>query len=60
MGHFPAKDQQSDNFKSWMQHYVDQMVFIKENNIESEEHKTEWEKYLTDNPQFIAKQYKTG
>ena len=52
MGSFPTKEQQSDNFKSWMQHFVDQVVFIKENNIESGEHNDKWEKYLTDDPKL--------
>jgi len=52
-GTFPPKEQQSDNFKSWMQHYVDQVLFIKENNIESDAHITDWEKYLTDDPQEL-------
>lgn len=57
-GVFPPKYQQSDNFKSWMQHYVDQLLFIKENKVESEDHKIEWEKYLTDNPNSLLKNIK--
>jgi uncharacterized protein (UPF0305 family) len=52
-GSFPTKEQQSDNFKSWMQHYVDQVNYIKENNIESDENKTKWKKYLTDDLQLL-------
>jgi len=52
-GVFPSKDQQSENFKSWMQHYVDQIVFIKENNIKSTKHIAAWDKYFTDDPETI-------
>ena len=57
-GTFSPKDQQSDNFKSWMQHYVDQIMFIKENKIKSNEHRSTWTKYLTDDPEILL--YKDG
>jgi hypothetical protein len=49
-GTFPAEEQQSESFKSWMQHYADQVHFVQENNIGSGEHAEKWEKYLTDEP----------
>lgn len=53
-GSFPETHQQSDNFKSWMQHYVDQVIFTKENNIETENYTTKWNKYLTDDLETLV------
>jgi len=46
-GKFVSKDQQADNVKSFLQHFVDQINFIRENNIESDNEVTDqWNHYL--------------
>ena len=52
-GIFSTKDQQSENFKSWMKHYVDQIIFIRKNELESDKNREKWNNYLTDNPQLL-------
>lgn len=50
-GSFPAIENQIDNFHSWMQSYVDQVNFIRENNLEAEADVIEkWNSYTTNNP----------
>ncbi|MBC8319511.1 MAG: C10 family peptidase [Bacteroidetes bacterium] len=48
---FPEIDDQIDNFKSWMQTYVDQVNFIRENDIEAAVDVIEaWNTYTTNDP----------
>ena len=50
-GSFPAIENQIDNFHSWMQTYVDQVNFIRENNLEAEDNVVErWNTYSTSTP----------
>ena len=50
-GSFPAIENQIDNFHSWMQTYVDQVNFIRENNVEAEDNVVErWNIYTTSTP----------
>ena len=52
-GRFPEKEQRNDNFKNFMQHFADQILYLKDNNIESEDYTARWNKYLTDDPQHL-------
>ena len=53
-GSYPNENDQSDNFLSWMQHYADQMEYIKENNIiASNEVSSDWNKYMTNNSKSL-------
>ncbi len=48
---FPALENGFYGFQSWMQSYVDQVVFIRENNIEAEaDVVSQWESYTTNDP----------
>lgn len=50
-GDFPAIDNQLESFHSWMQSYVDQVDFIKENNLVAEaDVVAEWNTYTTNDP----------
>lgn len=50
-GDFPAIDNQIESFHSWMQSYVDQIDFIRENNIVAEAEIIEmWNNYSRNNP----------
>jgi len=50
-GSYPTENEQSKNYQSWMQHFVDQYNFIKKNKINaSDEVIIQWDKYLTDDP----------
>ena len=51
---FPVIENQIESFSSWMQTYVDQVNFIRENNIEAEADVTEkWNIYSTSNPSTL-------
>ena len=53
-GSFPIFENQIDNFSSWMQTYVDQVNFIRENDIEAEADVIEeWDIYSTSNPSTL-------
>ena len=53
-GSYPDASEQSYNFESWMQHYSDQAVFIKENEIvATQEVISQWNKYLTNEPNIL-------
>lgn len=55
-GSYPNVNDQSDNFHSWMQHYTDQIVYIKENNtIASDEISSEWNKYMTNDIETLLR-----
>ncbi len=50
-GKFPATDTQIASFKSWMQSYVDQVDYVRENDIKADaDVTTKWNTYLTKNP----------
>lgn len=50
-GDFPVIDHGFAAFDSWMQNYVDQVNFIRENKILADEEVTaQWNAYTTDNP----------
>jgi len=50
-GSYPSEDRQDYNYKSWMQHFVDQANYIKENDIQATEETLQaWERYSTDKP----------
>lgn len=50
-GSFPVIENQLDNFHSWMQNYVDQVNFIRDNNIVAEASVIEkWDTYTTNSP----------
>ena len=53
-GNFPTKEDQDENVKSWMQHFVDQIAYIKKNDIEAETSTiAEWKKYTSNNPDLF-------
>ena len=54
-GHFPQPEKLDENTKSWMQHFVDQVDYIKTNQIEADASVlAEWKKYTAkpDNLRF--------
>jgi len=53
-GTYPTNDQINYNFESWMQHFVDQYNYIKENNVTAtKEISSEWNKYMTSEPEKL-------
>ena len=50
-GHFIPSDQQDNNVKSYLKHFVDQINFIREHNIEADNEVTDqWDHYLNSEP----------
>lgn len=53
-GTYPTNEQINYNFSSWMQHYVDQYNYIKENNIIADKDiSSQWDKYINSEPQQL-------
>jgi len=53
---FPPVQKQDENVKNWMQNFVDQIDYVKKNDIEAKASTfAEWEKYASNNPDlFLA------
>jgi len=53
-GNYPTSDQLTDNFSSWMQHYIDQYNFVEENEIIADDKiSLQWQKYNTSEPEKL-------
>jgi hypothetical protein len=54
-GKYPSEETANYNFKSWMQHYIDQYEFVKSHDIQaSSDISLEWDRYNTNNPDILT------
>ncbi len=55
IGDFPAEDHNFAPFERWMQDYVDQVNYIRENNIEADtDVAAQWNRYSTNDPSTLS------